>query len=94
MQVQMWKPNTWGVTWQRQFNNSINTTNVRTKRAYEADFAKLMNGPCPIHKDTKHTMWECRGLKMAFIGKTSKKPRCDDDADDNQGGDPSKHLVF
>jgi hypothetical protein len=53
-----------------------------------------MDGPCPIHKDAKHTMQECRGLKTAFAGETSKKPRHNDDADDNQGGDPSKHPVF
>jgi hypothetical protein len=48
----------------------------------------------PYPKYAKHTMWECRGLKTAFTDETSKKPCRNDDANDNQGGDPSKCPVF
>lgn len=39
-------------------------------------------------------MHECRGLKIAFGGETSKKSRCNDDNDDNQGRDQDKRLVY
>jgi hypothetical protein len=39
-------------------------------------------------------MRECRGLKTAFGGEPSKKPRRYDDADDNQGGDRDKGPAF
>ncbi|XP_066373464.1 uncharacterized protein [Miscanthus floridulus] len=73
-------------------DNSINTIDARTKRTYDANFSKLLDGPCPIHKDAKHTMRECRGLKTALGGITSKKPWCDDDeTEDGQGGERGKN---
>ncbi|XP_066324080.1 uncharacterized protein [Miscanthus floridulus] len=58
----------------RQPGNSINTINARAKRTYDADFGNLLDSRCPIHKDAKHTMQECRGLKIALGGESSKKP--------------------
>ena len=67
-------------------DNSINTVNAHAKRTYDADFGKLLDGPCPIHKDAKHTMRECRGLKIALGGESSKKPwRDNDETADGQG---------
>ena len=48
---------------------SINIIDTYVKRTYDMDFGKLLDGPCPIHKDAKHTMQECRGLKTALEGK-------------------------
>ena len=47
-----------------------------------------MDGPYPIHKDTKHTMGECRGLNKAFCEEDRKRPRRkDDEGDDGQEED-------
>ena len=37
-------------------DNSINTINARAKHTYDANLGKLLDSPCPIHKDAKHTM--------------------------------------
>ena len=56
------------------------------------DFGKLLDGPCPIHKDAKHTMWECRGLKTTLGREPSKKQRRnDDETEDSQGGERGKN---
>ena len=52
----------------------------------------LLDGPCPIHKDAKHTMQECRGLKTTLGGEPSKKQRCNnDETKDGQGGERGKN---
>ena len=33
---------------------------------YDMDFGKLLDDSCPLHKDAKHTMRECRGLKTTL----------------------------
>jgi hypothetical protein len=72
-------------------DNSINAINARAKRTYDTDYAKLMDSPCPIHKDAKHTMGECRGLNKAFCGEPLKRSQCnDDETEDGQGKDRDK----
>ena len=56
------------------------------------DFGKLLDSPCPIHKDAKHTVRECRGLKTVLRGEPSKKQRRNnDEIEDSQGGERGKN---
>jgi hypothetical protein len=58
----------------RRPNSSVNTIN-----AHAMHYAKLMDGPCPIHKGAKHTMGECKGLNKASREEDRKRPRQKDD---------------
>ena len=68
-------------------DNLVNAVNApHAKRTYDTDYAKLLDGPCPIHKGAKHTMGECKGLNRAFHAEDAKRPqRNDDKIDDGQG---------
>ena len=56
------------------------------------DFGKLLDDTCPIHKDAKHTMRECKGLKTTLGGEPSKKQRHNnDETEDGQGGERGKN---
>ena len=70
---------------------TVNAINTHAKRTYDADYAKLMDCQCPIHKDTTHTIGECRGLNKAFRGELVKRKwRNDDETKDGQGRDRDK----
>jgi hypothetical protein len=75
-------------------NNSINTINTPcAKCTYDANYAKLLDGPCPIHKGAKHTMGKCKGLNRAFHAEDAKRPwRNDDETDDSQGQGREKDV--
>ena len=69
----------------------MNTINARAKRSYDADYANHMDSPCPIHKGSKHTMDERKGLNKAFHEEDRKRSRCKDDkTDDGQEEDHGK----
>ena len=52
----------------RRSDNLVNAVNgPHAKRTYDTDYAKLLDGPCPIHKGAKHTMRECMGLAKALF---------------------------
>lgn len=53
---------------------SLGVEQPRAKHNYSAQFDKLLDGPCPIHKGTKHTMKECMGLAKAYLEEEEKRP--------------------
>jgi hypothetical protein len=76
----------------RRPDSSVNAVNTpHAKHTYDVDYAKLLDGPCPIHKGAKHTMGECKGLNRAFRVEDAKRSWCnDDEIDDGQGGGREK----
>ena len=38
----------------------------RTKRNYNEQYKKILEGSCPLHKNTKHKMKDCLGLAKEF----------------------------
>ena len=53
----------------------------RAKRNYDEQYQKILDGPCPLHKNTKHKMKNCLGLAKEFQDK-----KLDDDANDGARG--------
>ncbi|XP_066358407.1 uncharacterized protein [Miscanthus floridulus] len=53
----------------------------RAKRNYDEQYKKILEGPCSLHKNSKHKMKDCLGLAKEFQDK--KK---DDDNDDGARG--------
>ena len=53
-------------------------------------FEDLKNLPCPLHKNAKHTVAECRQLQeLGFYAKTSKgKGKADNNKDGDDNPDP------
>ena len=49
----------------------------RAKRNYDKQYKKILEGPCPLHKNNKHKMKDCLGLAKEF--QTKKKDNDDDD---------------
>ena len=37
-----------------------------TKRNYNEQYKKILDGPCPLHKNAKHKMKDCLGLAKEF----------------------------
>ena len=52
-----------------------------TKRNYDEQYKKILDGPCPLHKNTKHKMKDCLGLAKEFQDK-----KLDDDTNDGNEG--------
>ena len=58
----------------RRPKNFINNVEQpRAKRNFNAAYEKLLDGPCPIHKDSKHTMRQCYSMAKAFRDKEHKR---------------------
>ena len=36
------------------------------KRNYDEQYQKILDGPCPLHKNAKHKMKDCIGLAKEF----------------------------
>ena len=53
----------------------------RAKRNYDEQYKKILEGPCPLHKNSKHKMKDCLGLAKEFQAKKS-----DDDNNDGARG--------
>ena len=53
----------------------------RAKSNYDEQYKKILEGPCPLHKNSKHKMKDCLGLAKEFYDK--KK---DSDNDDGARG--------
>jgi hypothetical protein len=41
----------------------------RAKRNYDKQYQKILDGPCPLHKNAKHKMKNCLGLAKEFQDK-------------------------
>ena len=48
----------------KNFINNIEQP--RAKRNFNAAYEKLLDGPCPIHNDSMHTMRQCYGMAKAL----------------------------
>lgn len=46
---------------------------------YDEQYKKILDGPCPLHRITKHMMKDYYGLAKEF--KNKKQDDCDDDQD-------------
>ena len=53
----------------------------RAKRNYDKQYQKILDGPCPLHKNAKHKMKNCLDLAKEFQDK-----KLDDDSNDGAGG--------
>ena len=53
----------------------------RAKRNYDEQYKKILDGLCPLHKNTKHKMKDFLGLAKEFQAK-----KLDDDSNDGAGG--------
>ena len=53
----------------------------RAKHNYNKQYQKILDGPCPLHKNTKHKMKDCIGLAREFQDKS-----LDNDANNGTGG--------
>ena len=51
------------------------------KRNYDEQFKKILNGPCPLHMNTRHKMKDYLGLAKEFQDK-----KLDDYSNDRAGG--------
>ena len=49
-----------------------NVEQPHTKRNFNAAYEELLVGPCLIHKNSKHTMWQCHGMAKAFCNEEQK----------------------
>ena len=58
-----------------------NVNEPRAKRNYDEQYKKILDGPCPLHKNIKHKMKDCLGLAKEFQDK-----KHDDDANGGNGG--------
>lgn len=44
----------------------------RSKRSYDDTYQKVLNGPCPVHKNAKHRMRDCILLSKTFSEQKGK----------------------
>ena len=57
----------------RRLGNSIdNVEQPRAKQNFNATYEELLDGPCLIHKNSKHTMRQCHGMAKAFRDEEQK----------------------
>ena len=70
----------------RRPENSIdNIEQPHAKRNFNAAYEELLDGPCLIHKNSKHTMRQCHGMAKAFRDEEKKwQTRKDDESDDDK----------
>jgi hypothetical protein len=54
-----------GTRWRKRFGEAYVTDPPRPSTFLEGDFNIVMDDQCQIHRDAKHTMWECEQLKRA-----------------------------
>jgi len=64
--------------WSDHFVGTINEPHA--KQNYDEQYKKILDGPCPLHKNAKHKMKDCLGLAKEFEDK-----KLDDDANGNGG---------
>jgi hypothetical protein len=62
-------------------DNAINAVKLAPKRNYEDAYSKVLQGPCPAHPDSGHTMGDCRGLKSIYRSDARKRQRGSDKND-------------
>ena len=59
---------------------------------FNAAYEELLDGPCIIHKNSKHTMRQCYGMAKAFHDEEQKQRTCkynksdDDKGEENPNG--------
>ena len=62
-----------------------NIEQPHAKHNFNAAYEKLLDGLCPIHKNSKHTMWQCYGMAKALRDEQQKwQTRKDDESDDGK----------
>ena len=58
---------------------------------FNAAYEELLDGPCLIHKNSKHTMRQCYGMAKAYYDEEQKWQRCkDNESDDGKGEERPK----
>ena len=61
------------------------------KRNFNVAYKKVLDGPCQIHKNNKHTMWQCYGMAKAFRDEEQKRQwHKDNELDDGKGEEHPK----
>jgi hypothetical protein len=72
----------------RSKNVIASVAQPRPKCNYDANYEKLLDGPCLIHKGSKHTMRQCYGLTRAYRAEDNKRMKRWDDHEDDPSKDP------
>ena len=74
--------------------NSINNVEQpRAKQNFNAAYEELLDGPCLIHKNSKHTMQQCHGMAKPFHDEEQKRQRHEDnESDDGRGEECPKYA--
>ena len=77
--------------YRRRLDNVIaSVKQPRTKRSYDDEYEKLLDGPCLIHKNSNHTMRHGYGLAKAYRDEGNKRSKKHDDRKHDGHKDP-KH---
>jgi hypothetical protein len=50
-----------------------NTVKLAAKHNYEDAYSKVLQGPCPTHPNSSHTMGNCRGQKSIYHSNAHKR---------------------
>jgi hypothetical protein len=72
-------------------DNTVNAIKLAPKCNYEDAYSKVLQGPCPAHLDSGHTMGDCRGLKSIYCSDARKRQHgSDKDSDKNDCRDDKR----
>jgi hypothetical protein len=78
-------------------DNTINAIKPRAKCDYEDIYSKVLQGPCPTHPDSDHTMGNSKGLTSIYRSDPRKRMRGggkdgehDNQRDDKKGDEEEK----
>ena len=56
-----------GQNHRRRLDHIVATVNEpRAKRNHDEQYKKILDGPCPLHKNAQHKMKDCLGLAKEF----------------------------